>query len=135
MFFDGNKAGKDHQGIPGVPQTTYKKPIQHSIIGAGVTITGDLVSEGDIKVDGRVDGNITCRTLTLGVDPVVNSSITADTVRICGTFNGEVRAAKVVLTKDARVTGRILQETLEMEKGAVLEGSVGRLETGKRRSA
>ena len=134
MFFDGKKPPEDQPEIPGTTRTTYKRPIQHSIIGADVTITGDLISEGDIKVDGRVDGDITCRTLTLGAQPVVNSSINADTVRICGTFNGEVKAAKVVLTKDAKVTGKIVQQTLEVEKGAILEGTIHRFESGKDRA-
>ena len=105
----------------------YAKPIQHSVIGADLTITGDLVSTGDIKVDGRIDGNITCRTLTLGEQPLLNSEIAAETVRICGTFNGQVRANKVVLTKDARVKADIAQEILEIEPGATLEGEVRRL--------
>jgi cytoskeletal protein CcmA (bactofilin family) len=127
MFFDGKK----EESVPELPDANrpaYKKKVQHSIIGADVTITGDLVSSGDIKVDGRVDGNITCRTLTLGNQPVVNSSIKADTVRICGTFNGEVKAAKVVLTKDAKVSGDIMQETLEIEPGAILEGNIRRIQ-------
>lgn len=108
-----------------------KRKVQHSIIGADVTITGDLVSTGDIKVDGRVDGNITCRTLTLGEQPVVNSSINADTVRICGEFNGDITAQKVVLTSTAKVRGDIEQGSLEIEPGAVLEGSVKRMAGAK----
>jgi cytoskeletal protein CcmA (bactofilin family) len=110
---------RDHNG--------YRKPIQHSVIGADLTITGELVSTGDIKVDGRVDGNITCRTLTLGDQPLLNSEIAAETVRICGTFNGQVRANKVVLTKDAKVRADIAQEILEIEAGATLEGEIKRL--------
>ena len=127
MLFNG-KSDTDPRPEPGESErTTHRKQVQHSIIGADVTITGDLVSSGDIKIDGRVDGNITCRTLTLGSQPVVNSSIDADTVRICGTFNGEVKASKVVLTKDARVTGDIFQQTLEIEPGATLEGNIRRM--------
>jgi cytoskeletal protein CcmA (bactofilin family) len=109
----------------------YRKRIQHSIIGADLKITGDLVSTGDIKVDGQVDGNITCRTLTLGDEPVLNSEIAAETVRICGTFNGQVRANKVVLSRNAKVSAEIAQEVLEIEPGAVLEGKVRRLLSGK----
>ena len=127
MVFNGKNdpEARPESGEPG--RATHRKQVQHSIIGADVTITGDLVSSGDIEIDGRVYGNITCRTLTLGRQPVVNSSIDADTVRICGTFNGEVKASKVVLTKDARVTGDIVQRTLEIEPGAVLEGNIRRL--------
>jgi cytoskeletal protein CcmA (bactofilin family) len=112
-------------------RTGHRRPIQHSIIGADLTITGELVSTGDIKIDGRVDGSITCRTLTLGDAPLLNSEIAAETVRICGTFNGRVRANKVVLTRNAKVSADIAQEVLEIEPGAILEGNVRRLLSGK----
>ncbi len=112
-----------------------RRPIQHSVIGSDLIIKGDLVSTGDIKIDGRVDGNITCRTLTLGDQPVINSAISAETVRICGIFSGQVRANKVVLTSSAQVRGDIIQEILEIEPGAVVEGQVTRLSAATLREA
>ena len=101
---------------------------QHSIISADLTIKGDLVCTGDLRIEGRVDGDITCRTLTLGAQPVINSKVTAETVRICGEFTGEVRARKVILTDTAKVKGDIYQEIFQLEQGAAFEGYVGRLE-------
>ena len=63
----------------------------------------------------------------MGENPAHNCSVEADTVRICGTFTGDVRAQKVVLTKNARFTGDIYHESLEVEEGAQLEGRLGRL--------
>ncbi len=99
----------------------------HSIISSDLTIKGNLVCTGDLRIEGRVDGDITCRTLTLGAQPVINSKVTAETVRICGEFTGEVRARKVVLTDSAKVKGDIYQEVLQLEKGAAFEGYIGRL--------
>jgi cytoskeletal protein CcmA (bactofilin family) len=126
-MFQDRKARQAAGNAEAGKQNGHRTPIQHSVIGADLTITGDLVSTGDIKVDGRVDGNITCRTLTLGEQPLLNSEIAAETVRICGIFNGQVRANKVVLTKDAKVKADIAQEILEIEPGATLEGEVKRL--------
>ena len=119
------------------------RPAQQSIIGADLTIRGDLICAGDLLIDGRVDGNITCRTLTLGAAPVINSKVEAETVRVCGAFSGEIRAQKVILTKTAKVNADIYQEAFEVERGAVFEGRVQRLgrhattseETGSRHSA
>ena len=128
-MFQGKKQVKpETQAVPEKVQPA-KRQIQHSIIGPDLIITGDLVSTGDIKIDGRVDGNITCRTLTLGDQPVINSAISAETVRICGAFSGEVKANKVVLTSTAKVKGDISQEILEVESGALVEGQVTRLES------
>ena len=134
-MFQGKKVAEAQPQLPSESAQMVKRPIQHSIIGPDLVITGDLVSTGDIKIDGRVDGNITCRTLTLGDQPVINSAISAETVRICGTFSGEVKANKVVLTSTAKVKGDISQEILEVEPGALVEGQVSRLETPEAKAA
>ena len=111
--------------------TARKQPPQQSIISSDLTIKGDLVCTGDLQIDGRVDGDITCRTLTLGAEPIINSKVKAETVRICGSFSGEIRAKKVILTSSAKVKGDIYQESLELERGASFEGYVGRLDSEK----
>ncbi len=113
------------------PQTAperEKQSGQHTIIPADLKITGDLVSPGDIHVEGVIHGDITCRTLTLTGQPVVQGSVEAETVRVSGTFNGKVEAKKVVLTKAAKMVGEIYYETLEVEAGASFEGKVSRIE-------
>ena len=97
---------------------------QHTLIPADLQITGDLVSPGDIHVEGVIHGDITCRTLTLTGQPVIQGSVEAETVRVSGTFNGKVQAKKVSLTKAARMTGEICYETLEIEPGASIEGKL-----------
>ncbi len=97
---------------------------QHAIIPAGLQITGDLVSPGDIHVEGVIHGDITCRTLTLTGQPVIQGSVEAETVRVSGTFNGKVQAKRVSLTKAARMAGKIYYETLEVEPGASFEGKL-----------
>lgn len=100
--------------------------VQHSIIGKGLKITGDLHSAGDITVHGTVEGSITCRSLTLGDTPTV-SSITAESVRISGEFQGDIRAKQVVLGSQAKVSGDIWHESLQVEAGASIEGRLGKL--------
>ena len=112
------------------PQTAPEpeKPSgQHTFIPADLQITGDLVSTGDIHVEGVIHGDITCRTLTLIGQPVIKGSVKAETIRVCGTFDGKVEAKKVALTKTAKMVGEIYYETLEMEAGASFEGKLDRL--------
>ena len=105
-----------------------KPSSEHSIIPTDLTITGDLVSPGDIHVEGVIHGDITCRTLTLTGQPVIQGSVKAETVRVSGTFNGKVEAKKVSLTKAAKMVGEIYYATLEIEAGASFEGKVSRIE-------
>ncbi len=85
-------------------------------------MTGDLESAGDISVEGSVEGNITCRTLTLRGEPTITGDVHAEAVHVCGRFTVALRAKKVVLTKAARMTGDIYYETLELQEGAEFEG-------------
>ncbi len=48
---------------------------QLSVISADLKVTGDLVSTGEIHVEGVIHGDIRCRTLTLAVEPVINGSV------------------------------------------------------------
>ena len=112
---NGAAAGKTASGVP-------------SIISADLRIEGNLFSEGDVQVDGEVIGDIDSRTLTLGEKSVVRGSISAETVRLCGQVEGEVRASTVVMTKTARITGDILHDSLAIEAGAFIDGHCKRLE-------
>jgi cytoskeletal protein CcmA (bactofilin family) len=99
-----------------------------SIISADLKVTGDLVSDGDIQVDGVIEGDIQSRTVTVGEAAHVKGSISADTVRVCGSVSGQVKGTNVTLAKTAKVTGDILHQTLAIEPGAFLEGHCKRIE-------
>jgi cytoskeletal protein CcmA (bactofilin family) len=105
--------------------------VQHSILSADTTLTGDLQSKGDITVEGTIDGNIDCRCLTLSGEPVIKGSAKAETAVVSGTFTGDIRAKRVILTKTAKMQGGIFNEILEIQRGADFRGNVGRLESEK----
>ena len=105
---------------------TPPRKVQHSFINADTKVTGDLKSVGDISVEGSVEGNISCRTLTLRGEPTITGDVHAEAVHVCGRFTGALRAKKVVLTKAARMTGDINYEILELHEGAEFEGGIRR---------
>ncbi len=105
---------------------TPPRKVQHSFINADTEVTGDLEGVGDISVEGSVEGNITCRTLTLRGEPTITGDVHAEAVHVCGRFKRALHAKKVVLTKAARMTGDITYEILELHEGAEFEGGVRR---------
>lgn len=127
MFSKVNKSGQPTT-VHETPRPTVKAGIP-SIISADLRITGDLVCSGDVQIDGWVEGDIQSRNITIGEGATVQGGLQAESVRICGLVNGEVRADMVVLEKTARVTGDILHKSLAIEQGAYLEGMCRRTDT------
>ena len=108
--------------------------VQHSILSADTKLTGDLVSSGDVTVEGTIDGSIKCRSLTLCGQPTIKGTVEAETAHVSGTFTGELRANKVILNKTAKMRGDIYQEVLEIHTGAEFEGKVARLPASQSKS-
>ncbi len=104
-------------------------PSVPSIISADLKIVGDLHSNGDLQVDGAVEGDITSRSLTIGEGAVVRGSLLAENVRVYGAIFGQIKANSVTLAKTAKVEGNIVHQTLSMEAGAILAGNLSRLDT------
>lgn len=99
-----------------------------SIISADLRINGDLVCSGDVQVDGWVQGDIQSRNIVIGEGATVHGALQAETVRIYGLVNGQVKADSVVLVKTAKVTGDVLHKNLAIEEGAYLEGMCKRID-------
>lgn len=93
-----------------------------SIISENLRIVGDLVSEGDVQVDGMIEGDIRARSLTLSEGAVVKGQVEADEMHIRGTVEGQISGGHVELGRTARVTGDVVHEVLSIEAGAFIDG-------------
>lgn len=102
-----------------------------SIVSNDLRIIGDLHSEGEIQVDGAVDGDIHSHTLLVGETAVIKGEIVAAVVQVHGTIHGQIKGQAVSLARTAHVVGDILHETLSIENGAFLEGHCKRMEERK----
>jgi cytoskeletal protein CcmA (bactofilin family) len=93
-----------------------------SVIDAWLTITGNLQSEGEVQVDGQINGDIRCAHLTVGKDATIVGNIMAEEVVVRGKVTGVIRANRVILQDSARVDSEIFHKKLAIEEGAVFEG-------------
>ena len=78
--------------------------IAPSILSTDLAITGDLVSEGELQIDGKVNGDVRCTMLTIGVTGCLTGQVFADYALIRGKVDGRIRAHNVTLARTARVT-------------------------------
>ena len=109
-----------------------KVPSPPSLLSMGLTVTGNLHSDGEIQIDGRVKGDIHSDVLIISETAQVNGEITAESVRVHGHVTGQIRATSVSLAKTAHVLGDILHGNLAIEQGAFLEGHCRRVESDKK---
>lgn len=93
-----------------------------SVIGDAARIVGNLTSEGEIEVQGTVEGNIRSRRVIVGESGEVHGEIVAEAVDIRGSVEGPVVAASVTVARTARIIGHITHRELTIEPGAYLEG-------------
>jgi len=93
-----------------------------SIIASGVAITGDIVANGEIQLDGAVTGDIRCDGLSMGEQGRLDGTLTVDSAVIRGTVNGAITARTVMLERTARIVGDITHESISIEAGARVEG-------------
>jgi cytoskeletal protein CcmA (bactofilin family) len=66
-----------------------------STIGEDLTITGDVISKGGLRIDGRVHGDVECLSLILGENSEIEGNVVADEVMIRGRLIGSVRGRRV----------------------------------------
>ena len=93
-----------------------------SIIGEDLTVTGNIISKGEVQVDGDVQGDVFCATLTVGDRGRVTGGIVAEEVTIHGRIAGSINALQVTLESNSHIEGDICHQALKLEHGAFFEG-------------
>nr|WP_073973178.1 polymer-forming cytoskeletal protein [Erythrobacter donghaensis] len=93
-----------------------------SVIGADVTITGNISATADLHIDGRIDGDITCASLVQGEKSAIGGAVVADSARLAGKVTGSITAKELVILKTARIEGDVHYDALTIEQGAEVDG-------------
>ena len=105
-----------------------------SLIADNLAVQGDLEFSEGLKVDGRVRGSVrfkpgTTSLLALSVNGVVEGDVRSYDALIDGTIVGDLHVEHLLeLHSNARIRGNITYRQLSMENGAVVEGTLHRLD-------
>lgn len=114
------------------PMSPQPRPSVGSVstIGDGIAIKGEFKGEGELRVDGVVDGKVECHTVVVGENGTLKGDVVAKNIVISGAFNGKADAERVTLTRQADVHGDItVSESIEIETGARFEGNCRKVKT------
>lgn len=93
-----------------------------SVIGPDLLITGNLVSRGEVQIDGEIQGDVHANNLIVGDSARITGGIVADEVVVRGHVMGSVRGKRVLLQNSSHVEGDVYHQTLAIEQGAFFEG-------------
>ena len=103
-----------------------------NLIGHGTTVEGKVRSQGSVRVDGRVIGEINAyETVSIGISGEVEGNITAKNITLGGKVRGNLTAQeKLVFLEKAAVQGDIRAAKLVIDEGAMFDGKCSMTPTG-----
>ena len=97
-----------------------------TIIAEGVKVEGEFRSNGDISIDGELNGSLaTAEALRVGQSAVIHAQVQAKTAVIAGTIMGNVEATESLeLLESSHVQGDIQTLRLSIAPGATVNGKI-----------
>lgn len=116
---------------------------QQNAIAKGSTITGDIVSDGDFRIEGTINGNVkTPGKVVLGRTGIIKGTLTSANADIEGKFSGKlILSDTLTLKSTAHVEGEVEVGKLAVEPGATfnatcaMKGAIKELGNGGARPA
>jgi cytoskeletal protein CcmA (bactofilin family) len=95
-----------------------------SLIGAGTSMKGDITSNGDLRIDGNLVGNINCSAkVVIGANGVVQGDINGQQADIMGKVTGTIKVKDLLQLKGgSNVNGNLQAAKLQIEPTANFNG-------------
>ena len=104
-----------------------KKPrkMERNVIAKNTTIKGEIISDGDYRIDGVLEGDLKTKgRVIIGSGGVVNGTVEALNTDIEGTFSGKLIVEKILTVKAiAKISGEVVVGKLSIEPGAAFNAS------------
>lgn len=96
-----------------------------NLIGTGTEITGDINSNGDIRIDGSLTGNLkTAGKVVIGETGKVSGEIDCKNSEVLGEVHGKIKVSELLSLKaTAKIFGDILTKKLAIEPGSKFTGN------------
>lgn len=97
-----------------------------TIIAQGVKVEGDFRSNGDITIDGELNGSLqTAASLHIGESAVIHAEVSAKNAIIAGTIVGNLHVEDgLQLLSTSNVSGDIATNRLSIAEGAIVNGRI-----------
>jgi cytoskeletal protein CcmA (bactofilin family) len=105
--------------------TKKNSPVMPTNINPGTLIEGNINSDGDIRLDGNMKGNLTTKSkVVIGPQGSIDGNIDCESADIFGKVNGDIHVKELLFMKNtSTVDGDIFTSKLVVENGAKFNGS------------
>lgn len=97
-----------------------------TVIGAGITIEGEVTSDEDVVVGGTLRGKLTAKeSVSVEQGGVVEADVTGGPVSVAGSITGNINSSdRVDLQNGAKVVGNVRATRITIADGAQFKGNV-----------
>lgn len=97
----------------------------HNVLSAGTVLTGNLVTQDDIRIDGVIEGNIISQgKIIIGNNGHVSGDVECINLDLLGKVTGNISCQDtIILRATANLIGDMTTQVVEIEPGARFSGS------------
>ena len=102
-----------------------------NLISNGTDITGDIKSNGDIRIDGTLKGNLATKgKVVIGPTGKISGEITCKNSEVSGIIEGKITVSQLLnLKASSKIFGDIVTSKLAIEPGARFTGNCNMRDT------
>lgn len=95
-----------------------------NLIGTGTIIEGNIISNGDIRIDGTLKGNLSTKgKLIVGDTGKISGEVNCKNFEVEGSVDGKVNVTDLLsLRSKSKILGDIITSKLAIEPGAIFTG-------------
>lgn len=99
--------------------------MERNVIGKKTLIVGDIISDGDFRVDGTLEGTLKTKgRIIIGVDGLIKGNVEASNADIEGSISGKLEVQKTLTIKaTSSISGEVIVGKLSVEPGAAFNAS------------
>ncbi len=97
-----------------------------TVIGAGITIEGEITSDEDVVVAGTIRGKLTAKdSVTIEHGALVEADVSGGAFSVAGSVTGNISSTdRVDLQSGAKVIGNVKAARITIADGAQFKGNV-----------
>lgn len=107
------------------PPKKFDEFVINTLISEELSIEGDLIGDGSMRIDGKVKGEIKMtKGLVIGKNGRVSGNITAQSIVVFGEVTGDITCQNLKITSSGAVFGNVETQHITIEFGGKVNGHI-----------